>query len=389
MNNDNHWLIDKLHSSINYIEPNKTYTCIELFAGGGLSLLGHHISGFEPLMVNEFDKHAMGVLKENFKQSEWKGENGADVPFECIQEDVRNIDFNQYKGKIDVIFGSPPCQAFSGAGKQKGFSDERGTLIFEFLRAVSEARPKIAVMENVFNIMTMENGKIFDTIKNVSEEIGYNILGAEVLNSVNYRVPQSRRRAFIVFGRKDLNIDFEFPKQYNKIYSLGDALYQGDLYSIDCEDTTNFKEYNERKKHVFDLVPEGGWWKDLPEDVAKTYCGKTYNPERKSSTGLARRLDRSKPSPTLLTSPSQKLTEFCHPIKTRPLTVDEYKRIMTLPDSFRLGCSLNQAYKIIGNGIPTLLSMEIALSVVKSLNNEARGTMFNPSNWIEKYYVGK
>lgn len=111
------------------------------------------------------------------------------------------------------------------------------------------------------------------------------------------------------------------------------------------------------------LVPEGGCWVDLPIDVQIKYMGNSYT-SGGGKRGMARRLSMNKPSLTLLTSPSQKQTERCHPTKTRPLQILEYSRIQTFPDNYKFSGSLSQKYKQIGNAVPVNLAKHIAKSVL-------------------------
>ena len=115
------------------------------------------------------------------------------------------------------------------------------------------------------------------------------------------------------------------------------------------------------------LVPEGGNWKNLSDDLQREYMnGSFYLGGGK--TGLARRLSMSAPSLTIVCSPAMKQTERCHPIETRPLTVRESARIQTFPDNWEFSGSKHAAYKQIGNAVPVNLAWAIARSVVAFLN---------------------
>ena len=114
------------------------------------------------------------------------------------------------------------------------------------------------------------------------------------------------------------------------------------------------------------LVPPGGCWVDLPIPIQKEYMKKSFF-SGGGKRGIARRLAMDKPSLTLLTSPSQKQTERCHPIETRPLQILEYKRIQTFPDNYKLCGSLNQQYKQVGNAAPVNLARALAKSIKQLL----------------------
>ena len=119
------------------ISPIKKYNCIELFAGAGGLALGLEKAGLHTVMLNEIDRHACATLKKN--RPNWN----------VVEGDIANIDFLKYAGKIDVLSGGFPCQAFSYAGKKLGFEDTRGTLFYEFGRAFKECTPKVFIAENV------------------------------------------------------------------------------------------------------------------------------------------------------------------------------------------------------------------------------------------------
>jgi DNA (cytosine-5)-methyltransferase 1 len=118
------------------------------------------------------------------------------------------------------------------------------------------------------------------------------------------------------------------------------------------------------------LVPEGGNWKDLPEDVAKAYMKGSYELGG-GKTGMARRLAMDEPSLTLTCAPAQKQTERCHPVETRPLTVREYARIQTFPDEWQFCGSLSAKYKQIGNAVPVNLAWAIGRSLIRLFNDIA------------------
>ncbi len=148
--------------------------------------------------------------------------------------------------------------------------------------------------------------------------------------------------------------------------NTGVQLKKGELYNTDVPHS-NGSGYPEHKKQVLDLVPQGGYWRDLPLDIQKEYMGKSFFLGG-GKTGMARRMSWYEPSLTLTCSPAQKQTERCHPQETRPFTVREYARIQTFPDSWKFSGSVSQQYKQIGNAVPVNLAKEIGYSLIKFLN---------------------
>jgi DNA (cytosine-5)-methyltransferase 1 len=338
-------------------KPITEFNSIELFAGAGGMALGFEKAGVHHKLLNEFDKYSCQTLRNN--RPEWN----------VVEGDVANVDFTSYRNKIDIVSGGFPCQAFSYAGKKLGFEDTRGTLFYEFARCVKEVQPKIFVGENVKGLFNHDNGRTLDVIKENLKELGYTLIEPQVLKAMYYMVPQKRERLFLIGIRNDLaNFakEFKFPSPYKRVLTVRDAFEKGVLYDSDVPNSVGDK-YPTRKKEILDFVPQGGFWKDLPEDLQKEFMGGSFYLGG-GKTGLARRLSMNSPSLTLVCSPSMKQTERCHPLETRPLTIRESARIQTFPDSWEFSGSKAQAYKQIGNAVPVNLAWSVARSVVALLN---------------------
>lgn len=342
------------------VMPNQRYTNIELFAGAGGLALGLERAGLYATLLNEIDKHACETLKNN--RPSWN----------VVCGDVSEIDFSKYHGNIDVVTGGFPCQAFSYAGNKLGFEDTRGTLFYEFARAVKESQPKIFVAENVRGLLSHNEGNTLRDMTRIFEmelgDVGYTVLEPKLLKAIFYKVPQKRERLFIVGIRNDLVglADFDWPKPHCKTYKLSDALKKGELFNVDVPASAG-QTYPERKKEILSLVPQGGYWRDLPLELQKEYMLKSFFLGG-GKTGMARRMSWDEPCLTLTCSPAQKQTERCHPDETRPFTVREYARIQTFPDTWEFSGSVSSQYKQIGNAVPVNLAYEIGISIVAFLN---------------------
>ncbi|MCK5320265.1 DNA (cytosine-5-)-methyltransferase [Candidatus Parcubacteria bacterium] len=323
-----------------------SYTIIELFAGAGGTALGMENAGIKHVLLNEFDKYACETLRMN--KPNWN----------VSEDDVKNLKFK--KGQADIVQGGFPCQTFSYAGKKMGLEDIRGTLFFEFARCVKEVKPKIAVGENVKGLLSHDNGRTFKTMISVLEEIGYRVK-YKILRSQYLDVSQKRERLIIIGVRNDLDIPISFPKEKNYIITLREALHK-------CPKSEGQK-YPEKKRKILELIPQGGYWRELPENLQKEYMGASFYMGG-GKTGMARRLSWDEPSLTLTCSPAQKQTERCHPKETRPLTVREYARIQTFPDDWKFAGSVSQQYKQIGNAVPVNLGYHIGDTIIKMLNGE-------------------
>ncbi|MDO3425959.1 DNA (cytosine-5-)-methyltransferase [Chryseobacterium sp. APV1] len=339
------------------IKPNRKYTSIELFAGAGGMALGMEKAGIEHVLLNEFEKNACKTLRYN--RPKWN----------VIEDDIRNLDFTEYRDKVDIITGGFPCQAFSHAGKKLGFEDTRGTLFFDFARCITEVKPKVFIGENVKGLFTHDNGKTLEVIKQAIKDIGYTLIEPRVLKSMYYKVPQKRERLILVGVRNDLaeHIEkFKFPEKFHRVLTVSDAFKKGVLFDKDVPEESGVK-YPKRKKEIMEQVPEGGYWRDLPDELQREYMGGSYFLGG-GKTGLARRLAMNAPSLTIVCSPAMKQTERCHPTESRPLTVRESARIQTFPDDWKFQGAIGQQYKQIGNAVPVNLGYVLGLSVVDFLN---------------------
>lgn len=336
-------------------QENKKYHSIELFAGAGGLALGLECAGFEAVLLNEWDKNACATLRMN--RPHWS----------VVQSDVRQIDFRPYRGEVDLLSGGFPCQAFSYAGLGKGFEDIRGTMFFEFARAIEEVQPKMILGENVRGLLSHDKGRTLETIKKTLMQLGYDLIEPRVLNAVHYRVPQKRERLFIVGVRQDFRAAslWRWPTPHPRPMLMRDALRAGELYPCDVPPSEG-QIYTEHKKAVLDLVPPGGCWRDLPDDVARRYMKGSYFLGG-GRTGMARRLSWDEPSLTLTCAPAQNQTERCHPEHTRPLTVREYARIQTFPDEWQFAGTMAQQYKQIGNAVPVHLAQAVGQQMMELL----------------------
>lgn len=339
----------------NYVQPQNEYKVLELFAGAGGLAVGMEKAGLKCVALNEIDKWACQTLRNN--RPNWN----------VLEGDIRSLEFSEFYNKVDVVTGGFPCQAFSYAGKKLGLADARGTLFYEFARVIKEVNPPICIGENVRGLLSHENGKTLQGMMSILDEIGYNVVPVQVLKAINFNVPQKRERLILVGVRKDIAVQYKYPKPYKKIYNLKDALKKGDLFDCNVPKSGGSK-YPQSKIDVLDLIPQKGYWRDLPLDIQKEFMGGSFHLGG-GKTGIARRIGWDEPCLTLTCSPAQKQTERCHPEETRPFTVREYARIQTFPDDWKFEGSVAQQYKQIGNAVPVNLGKEVGYSIINFLNN--------------------
>ena len=333
----------------------KNRKCIELFAGAGGLALGLEQAGFEEVALIEIDKTACETLKLN--RPKWNVLNE-----DIVEVSKRNLlkEFNLKEGELDLISGGYPCQSFSYAGKKLGLDDVRGTMFYYYAEFIKQLKPKMFFAENVKGLTTHDGGKTIETMINVFEDLGYTVEW-KVLNAWDYGVAEKRQRVVIIGTRKDLTdkVKFEYPIPHEYKPVLRDVLK-------DVPESVGAK-YPEKKKKVFDLVPPGGYWRDLPDDVAKEYMKSCYYMGG-GRTGIARRLSWDEPSLTLTCSPMMKQTDRCHPDESRPFTTREYARIQSFPDNWNFAGKMNDIYKQIGNAVPVNLAKCVGESIMTALN---------------------
>ena len=241
-----------------------------------------------------------------------------------------------------------------------GFEDTRGTLFFEFARAIKEINPKVILGENVKGLEKHDNGRTLETMMNVLDELGYKAY-YKVLRAQYFDVPQKRERLVIIGVRKDYGSHVAYPIEKNYTVSIGEA-----LRGVPKSDG---QVYTEKKKTIMEIIPQGGYWKDLPDKLQREYMGASYYLGG-GKTGMARRLSADEPSLTLTCNPAQKQTERCHPFETRPLQIREYARIQSFPDTWKFSGSVASQYKQIGNAVPTNLAYHIGTAIISILDKK-------------------
>ena len=335
-----------INDKITKKQKNVNYGFIEVCAGGGGLSSGLIKSGFIPILLNDNNKDCCKTLKQNHPN------------VNIICDSMEKIDYSKYIDKVDLLTGGVPCQSFSQAGLRKGLEDPRGDLMFKFIDILNLIKPKLFMIENVKGLLTHNNGETIKLIINsLNKNNLYNIT-YKCLDASKYDVPQKRERVFIVGVLKSLNRSFEFPKESESTRVLKDVLINVPM--------SNGLTYNQEKQNLFKMIPQGGCWINLPENLQKKYLGNSYN-SGGGKRGILYRLSMEKPSLTLLCSPSQKQTERCHPLEERPLTIREYARIQTFDDDYDFIGSINSQYKQIGNAVPVELAKHIGKSLINLL----------------------
>jgi len=330
------------------------YKSLELFAGAGGLALGLEQSGFDHIGLIEFDKNAAATLKAN--RPNW---NVLCEDVELVASQDIKDEFHIKNKELDLLSGGAPCQSFSYAGKRLGLEDIRGTMFFHYAKFLEKLKPKMFLFENVRGLLTHDKGRTFNTILSIFSDEGYSTQ-YKVLNAWDYGVAQKRERLIVVGIRNDLvdTCSFNFPKKHEYKPVLRDV-----LKNVPKSPYTN---YTEKKRKLFELVPPGGYWRDIDPVLAKEYMKSCWDMGG-GRTGILRRLSYDEPSLTVLTSPQNKQTERCHPDEARPFSIRENARIQSFPDSWEFTGSVGSQYRQVGNAVPVLLAKEIGLEIINTL----------------------
>lgn len=347
------------------------------FFSGAMGLdIGMEKGGIKPVLACEIDKSCRKTIYANKKDIGLIG----DIRKYSVTDilDYANIPHNR---QVDVIYGGPPCQAFSTAGKRKGFEDDRGNIFMDYINLIGKIKPRYAVIENVRGLFyakhplkeiegeEVKGSALYYVIKKL-RAFGYSV-SFNLYNSANFGAPQSRDRVILICKLGDNKVDYLSPTHSkNGEFGLPKWKTFGDAVKNLNIDTHNHIEFPEKRKKYFELIEEGGNWRSLTEELQKEALGKSYYLGG-GKTGFLRRLSFDKPSPTLVTHPAMPATDLCHPVELRPLSVEEYSRVQGFPDNWKFYGNILDQYKQIGNAVPIKLGEAVARTILADMNNES------------------
>lgn len=344
------------------------------FFSGAMGLdIGMENAGIKPLLACEINKEARATIIENNSEIGLIG----DI-WQYSREEIYKYANLEEDTSIDVVFGGPPCQAFSTAGKRKGFEDARGDVFIRYLDIIGEIRPTYAVIENVRGLQTTKailedtkglaiKGGVLHFAKEKLESFGYSV-SFELYNAANFGAPQKRERFVIIAKLGNQKVPYLTPTHSEKgEYGLPNWVTLGDVISDIQGKPMTHSEIPPKRIDWYKKIPEGGNWKSLTEEDQKKAMGNKYYMGG-GKTGFFRRLSFSEPSPTLVTVPTMPATDLIHPTELRPLSIEEYARIQGFPDSWRFRGKLGEIYKQIGNAVPIKLGEAIGKTIINDMN---------------------
>lgn len=351
-------------------ETTKGLKVVSLFSGGGGLDLGLEAAGFDTVFATDIDEHSCITLEKNKIYCE-----NNSIPFFrnsiIHRADVKELNTNYIldvtglgKGELDLLAGGPPCQSFSVFGNRKGKEDPRGMLAYEYLRMLVELEPKSFIFENVYGLLSIDNGEVFselcEKLENPSDGLNYT-LSIFRLNSAEYGVPQFRDRVFII-GNKEGKRIYDIPKicmpadsnlENNKLLpyrTVLDGLRSLPPMGQQLSNHTG-RNHSERIKERYGLLSFG---------------------QRDPKTRI-NRLDPSRPSFTIIVGSDKGGGKgHVHPFEAREVTPRESARMQTFPDWWEFSGTSRHPIRQVGNAVPPLLAALIGREIKSEFFNKNR-----------------
>lgn len=363
-------------------------TVISLFTGAMGLDLGFEKAGFEVRIAVDKDRYAEQTIKANRPSMQVIRDDIGDDRVSG-SEILRKADLRA--GDATVLTGATPCEPFTTIGKRLSVQDKRASLIDEFIAIIRDTQPRYWVFENVPGLLWAARKHISFYKRTTNgyqehkdEQIGSaweDILAKfnsteykvtlDLLNAADFGTPQKRRRLIVVGSREGGPVEFPRPThgelgnpgvsqgKLKRWRTVGDAISD---FDDPYPERSQFPKWGKYLEHV----PEGGCWKDIPEELQEEAIGKAYESSG-GRTGFLRRLSSKRPSPTLVDSPITRAACLCHPTETRPLTVGEYMKLQGFPDDWKVEGPLGTKYRLIGQATPVPLAKAVAEAVTNHL----------------------
>ncbi len=313
----------------------KKLKSVDLFAGiGGIRI------GFKNLCktvyANDFDEAAARTYERNLGK----------IDTTDIRKVVEKMD--EIIPKFDILLAGFPCQAFSIAGKKKGFGDTRGTLFFELEKIIDKYRPKAFLLENVRNLQSHDEKKTFATIYSVlKDKLNYDV-HYKILNAKDYGVPQNRPRIYIVGFKKKTPFEFPKPAGTKKLYTVLEKKVDPKYYI-----SQKYFEGLERHKKRHENRGNGFGYVVLDKNGVSNAL---------VVGGMGKERNLIKDKPVLTWKKGLDKLKYKNPLGLRKLTVRECARLQGFKDDFVFPVSNTQAYRQLGNSV--------AIPVIKAIANE-------------------
>lgn len=323
-----------------------------MFSGCGGLDLGFEKAGFDIPVANEFDKTIWETFKINHPKTN------------LIEGDVRQItkkDIEPYiSGEVDGIIGGPPCQSWSEAGALKGIEDARGKLFYDYIRILTEFKPKFFLAENVSGMLAARHSEAVENILRLFKEAGYDV-SLTLANAKDYGVAEERKRVFFIGFRKDLGIEFEFPhgstEDDAKKITLRDIIWDLQNTAIPA-DSKNHHNPNAINNNEYFTGEYSTIF--MSRNRVKSWDEQAYTVQ---ASGRQCQLHPQAPKMVKVDKNDCRFVEGKEHLYRR-MTIREVARIQGFPDDFKfIYEKTDDAYKMIGNAVPVNLAYEIAVAI--------------------------
>lgn len=326
---------------------------LSLFSGCGGLDLGFEKAGYTISVANEYDPTIWATFKANHPQTR------------LIEGDIRKIKEEDFPDDIDGIIGGPPCQSWSEAGSLRGIDDLRGQLFYEYIRILKNKQPKFFLAENVSGMLANRHSEAVKNIISMFEDSGYDVT-VTLVNAKNYGVAQERKRVFYIGFRKDLNIDFKFPKgstyENSKKFTLRDVIWDLQFTVVPA---------SEKNYHNPQAINNNEYFTGAYSPIFMSRNRVKSWDEQAFTVQASGRQCQIHPQAPKMEFISQNKREFVKGKEDlyRRMSIREIARIQGFPDSFKfIYDSTNDAYKMIGNAVPVNLAYEVAVAIKEALD---------------------
>ncbi len=330
---------------------------ISLFAGCGGLDFGFHKAGFDIVYANDIDL----AVKETYEHNLG--------PIEIC--DIREVDKKSLPD-AEIVLAGIPCQPFSNAGNRGSMKDDRGTLFQQVLEVIDTKKPMIVLFENVRGFISAKDDKGMPMPERLRSEMtkhGYN-LSYKLLNASEYEVPQNRYRVVLVGVRNDLKVEYSFPepKTNKKKLTVGSVISK----PYPKNEEQEVWNLSPQSIHMAKFIPEGGSWKNVPEDqLFERFLKIRKNMKKYRSPNFYRRFARDEITGTITAASTPENSGIIHPLEDRRYSVREIARFQSFPDTFKfVGSSIPQKYRMIGNAVPVKFAYYLAKSIKEQIINE-------------------
>ena len=339
------------------------YTCIDSFCGAGGLGLGLQQAGFDIRLSFDIDNRCIKTIEANKKYFSHPAFT-ADIN-DMLDGRALNI-CKMQRGELFLLAGGPPCQGFS-VQRRGADEDPRNQLVFKYAQLVDELYPRYFVMENVSGIAGKRGKTILEELLDKLKNIGYSV-HIKLLDAQNYGVAQRRKRYIIIGERSDMGVNYEYPKEMEKHYTVRDVIGSlpeppedgSDYPGISLHRRDRLSEIN--LKRIRALKPGQGR-EYLPKELLAD-CHKIDS----SVIGYRNvygRMAWDEVSPTI-TARFDSFTrgKFGHPEQDRSISLREGAMLQTFPNDFLFTGSKVDMARQIGNAVPPLLAKQIGTSII-------------------------